>query len=103
DDVRTAGGESSAGAVTAVPLTLTPQESGTTALIQAVSVVSEQVVWASGHEGTYLRTTDGGRTWHAAKVPGADTLQFRDIHAVDENTAYLLSAGPGELSRIYKT
>ena len=36
-------------------------------------------------------------------VPGADTLQFRDVHAVDAETAYLLSIGNGERSRIYKT
>ncbi|HEX6938871.1 MAG TPA: YCF48-related protein [Longimicrobiales bacterium] len=83
--------------------TLTPQESGTTALLQAVSAVSDRIVWVSGHRGTVLRTTDGGRSWQRLEVPGADSLEFRDIHAVDERTAYLLSAGPGELSRIYKT
>lgn len=80
-----------------------PQTSGTSALLQAVSVVSSNVVWVSGHQGTYARTTDGGATWHAAVVPGADSLQFRDVHAVDANTAYLMSSGDGELSRIYKT
>lgn len=80
-----------------------PQSSGTTALLQAVSVVDSQVVWVSGHQGTYARTTDGGATWHSAVVRGADSLQFRDVHAVDANTAYLMSAGDGELSRIYKT
>lgn len=83
--------------------TLTVQESGTTALLQAVSAVSERVVWVSGHRGTVLRTTDGGATWERLIVPDADTLQFRDIHAIDERTAYVLSAGPGPLSRIYKT
>ncbi|HEX7119770.1 MAG TPA: YCF48-related protein [Longimicrobiales bacterium] len=83
--------------------TLTPQQSGTTALLQAVSAVSDRIVWVSGHRGTVLRTTDGGRSWQRLEVPGADSLEFRDIHAVDERTAYLLSAGPGELSRIYKT
>jgi photosystem II stability/assembly factor-like uncharacterized protein len=68
-----------------------------------VSVVDEFVVWVSGLEGTYARTVDGGSTWIAAVVPGAESLQFRDIHAVDANTAYLLSAGLGEQSRIYKT
>lgn len=82
---------------------LTPQESGTTALLQAVSAVSERVVWVSGHRGTVLRTTDGGATWERLIVPDADSLQFRDIHAIDERTAYALSAGPGGLSRIYKT
>ncbi|HYJ80009.1 MAG TPA: hypothetical protein VEW03_10430 [Longimicrobiaceae bacterium] len=85
------------------PLLLTPQRSGTTALLQAVSPVSDRVAWASGHRGTYVRTTDGGATWTAGTVPGADSLEFRDVHAVDERTAYLLSAGNGELSRIYKT
>lgn len=81
----------------------TPQVSGTTALLQAVSVVDSEVVWVSGHRGTYVRTTDGGATWHAGVVPGADSLQFRDVHAVSADTAFLMSAGNGELSRIYKT
>ncbi len=37
------------------------------------------------------------------KVPDADKLDFRDIEAFDENTAYILSIGDGENSRIYKT
>ncbi len=36
-------------------------------------------------------------------VPGSEKLDFRDIDAVDDKTAYVLSIGPGELSRIYKT
>jgi photosystem II stability/assembly factor-like uncharacterized protein len=36
-------------------------------------------------------------------VPGAETLQFRDVHAVSERVAYLLSAGEGANNRIYKT
>jgi photosystem II stability/assembly factor-like uncharacterized protein len=82
---------------------LTPQSSGTTVLLQAVSPVSGTVVWVSGHGGTVAITTDGGASWHARVVPGADTLQFRDVHGIDRSTAYLLSAGPGEMSRIYKT
>ena len=61
------------------------------------------VAWASGSNGTYARTTDGGATWQAAVVPGAAQLDFRDVQAVDANTAFLLSIGPGEASKIYKT
>ncbi|HXE58855.1 MAG TPA: hypothetical protein VNK43_12710 [Gemmatimonadales bacterium] len=82
---------------------LTPQTSGTTALLQAVSAVDERVVWIGGHRGTFARTVDGGARWGAGRVPGADTLQFRDVHAVSADVAYLMSAGSGELSRIYKT
>lgn len=83
--------------------TLTPQHSGTQSLLQAVSPVSEQVVWVSGHRGTYVRTTDGGATWTPGVVPGADSLQFRDVHGVSADIAYMLAAGPGDRSRIYKT
>jgi photosystem II stability/assembly factor-like uncharacterized protein len=42
--------------------TLTPQTSGTTQLLIAVSPVDSRVVWASGAGGTYVVTTDGGNT-----------------------------------------
>ena len=79
------------------------QVSGTSVRLQAISAVDENVVWASGLQGTYVRTTDGGETWISSVVPGADSLQFRDVDAFDSLTAYLLAAGPGTLSRIYKT
>ncbi|HKU59650.1 MAG TPA: hypothetical protein VJQ44_00440 [Gemmatimonadales bacterium] len=83
--------------------TLTPQHSGTTSRLQAISPVSALIAWASGTGGTYAVTTDGGATWRAGVVPGADSLEFRDVQGVDARTAYLLSAGNGDLSRIYKT
>lgn len=79
------------------------QPGGTTASLRGVNAVNAKVVWASGTGGTYLQTTDGGATWRAAKVPGAETLDFRDVHAVDQRTAYLLSSGSGDKARIYKT
>ena len=36
-------------------------------------------------------------------MPDAEKLDFRDVEAFGETTAYLLSAGPGDASRIYKT
>ena len=86
-----------------VQLRLIEQDSGTRALLQAISPVDDQVVWVSGHGGTFLRTTDGGLNWSARGGPGGDTLQFRDVDAFDARTAYLMSAGPGPLSRIYRT
>ena len=79
------------------------QSSGTTALLQAVSPVNQRVVWASGHRATFVRTIDGGKTWQAGTVAGDDSLQFRDVHAFDGNTAVLMSAGTGARSRIYLT
>lgn len=73
------------------------------ASLRGLSVVNEKIVWASGTGGTFLRTTDGGKTWKVGKVPDAEKLDFRDVEAFDANTAYLLSIGEGENSRIYKT
>ena len=84
--------------------TLTPQNSGTTQGLIAVSPVNARVVWASGRGGTFLLTTDGGATWKAAVVPGAETLQFRDVQGVSEKVAYLQSIGSNPTDfRIYKT
>jgi photosystem II stability/assembly factor-like uncharacterized protein len=81
----------------------TAQVGGTKARLRGVCVVDSRVVWASGSQGSVLRTTDGGRTWQARLVPEGPDLDFRDIHAVDDRTAYALSIGDGEKSRIYKT
>lgn len=65
--------------------------------------MNDKVVWASGTRGTYIKTADGGATWQVAAVPGAEALDFRDVQAIDERTAYLLSIGTGNPSRVYKT
>ncbi len=80
-----------------------PQTSGVTATLRGVSAASDRVAWASGSGSTLLRTADGGITWTKLAPPSADRLDFRDIDAIDERTAYLLSIGSGTLSRIFKT
>jgi len=80
----------------------TMQTSGVNVRLRGVSAVSEREAWASGAASTVLRTVDGGTTWQKHKVTD-DALDFRDIDAVDAETAYTLSAGNGPASRIYKT
>src|SRR5262249_37995779 len=80
----------------------TIQSTGVTARLRGVSAVSPQVVWASGSASTVLRTADGGATWSKLTVT-KETLDFRDIDAIDAQTAYVLSIGNGAASRIYKT
>ena len=80
-----------------------PQKIATRAGFRGLSVVNEKTIWASGTDGTVIRTSDGGATWKVITVPGGEKLDFRDIEAFDENTAYILSIGNGDSSRIYKT
>lgn len=81
----------------------TPQKSNTTASLYGLSIVNAKVVWASGTGGTFVHTTDGGETWQVGTVPGGEKLDIRDVYAVDAKTAYLMSIGNGNESRIYKT
>ena len=80
----------------------TLQTSGVTARLRGVSAVNERVAWASGSGATVLRTSDGGATWKKLTVT-TEPLDFRDIDAIDPQTAYVLSIGKGAESRIYKT
>jgi len=84
--------------------TLTPQNSGTTNGLISVWPVNPQVVWACGRAGTFTVTTDGGQTWNAGVVPGAEALQFRDVQAFGASVGYLMSIGTNPTDfRIYKT
>jgi len=78
-------------------------ETGTDALLQAVSAVDGRTVWVSGHQGAVLLTRDGGETWEPRHAPGGDSLEFRDVHGFDARRAVILSAGEGGASRIYAT
>jgi len=80
----------------------TLQTSGVNARLRGVSAVNNRVAWASGSGSTVLRTEDGGAIWKKLTVT-SEALDFRDIDAIDEKTAYVLSIGNGAASRIYKT
>ena len=80
-----------------------PQHSGVEVRLRGISAVDGETAWASGRDGTVLRTRDGGRSWEKILVPGAGSLDFRDIEAFDGETAVVLAIGPGEASRVYRT
>ena len=60
-------------------------------------------IWASGSNGVILRSLDEGKTWKRLHIRGAEDLDFRGLKAFDDKTAYAMSSGEGEKSRIYKT
>jgi len=78
----------------------TEQESGTTESLRGVSAVDERTAWASGTNGIWARTTDGGATWTRGSVPDAGPRDFRDVEAFSEQSALLMAIGsPGEIWR----
>ncbi len=80
----------------------TIQTSGVNVRLRGVSAVSERVAWASGGAQLFCAPSMAGRRWQKLNVT-TDTLDFRDIDAVDAQTAYVLGVGNGPASRIYKT
>jgi hypothetical protein len=80
------------------------QDTHTTADLRGIVNVGGGVAWASGSDGTILRTEDAGFVWQlCAKPPNGEHLDFRAIQAFDNNTAIIMSIGKGDQSRLYKT
>ena len=65
--------------------------SGTKTSLRGLSVVSDNVVWASGSNGTVAKSIDGGNTWKWLTVKGFEKNDFRDIEAFDENIAIIMA------------
>lgn len=85
-----------------IPTRWLEQHPVTSESFRGLSAAGSNVVWASGTHGTFLWTADAGSHWHVGSVPGASSLDFRDVHAVSLDTAYVMAAGQ-DTARIYKT
>lgn len=80
------------------------EKSGSMAGLRGIHAVGGGVAWASGTNGTVLRTEDGGYEWQScAAPPDGAKLDFRGIWAWDDQTAIIMSSGTGDASRLYKT
>jgi photosystem II stability/assembly factor-like uncharacterized protein len=80
------------------------QTSNTTADLRGIHSIGNGVAWASGTNGTVLRTEDSGYVWQTCSIPpGAEHLDFRGIQAFNADTAIVMSSGKGDQSRLYKT
>lgn len=75
--------------------------SGTRTSLRGLCVVNDNIIWVSGSHGTVGKSSNAGRTWRWMKVPGYDSLEFRDIEAFDANNAVIMAVG--EPAYILKT
>ena len=79
------------------------QEVPLSASLRGLSAPDSATAWVSGTGGSYAFTRDGGERWQVGVVPGAEELDFRDVEAFSDGTVYLMSAGSGTASRIFKS
>lgn len=73
-------------------------KTGVDASLRVLSVVTEDVIWASGTKGTVVKSIDGGKTWMANTVQGMEQADFRTLYAFDERHAIIANVGsPGKI------
>lgn len=59
--------------------------------LRGLSVVNDNIIWASGSDGQIARSTDGGKNFSWITVKGYEKRDFRDIEAFDANTALIMA------------
>lgn len=72
---------------------LTISELPVTSSFRGLSVVDDNIVWASGTSGTICRSLDGGKTFHCLSVPGNESADFRSVYAFDSREAIIGNVG----------
>lgn len=59
--------------------------------LRGLCVVDDKTVWASGSNGTIIKSIDGGLTWQSIIVKGYEMRDFRDIEAFDTSIAIIMA------------
>ncbi len=76
------------------PPTLIPVEKTLENHLRGLYQVDDNIAWASGTKCSVIKTING-KDWTDVSVKDTANLDFRDIHAFNENEAVVLSAGNG--------
>src|SRR5579862_4520039 len=70
----------------------------------SVSTTNDQkILYATGSNGTILRSTDYAKSWTPLHIDNADTADFRGVQSFGADIAYVFSVGNDNKSHIYKT
>jgi hypothetical protein len=59
--------------------------------LRGLSVVNDNIIWASGSTGKVARSTDGGKKFEWITVKGYEQRDFRDVEAFDANAAVIMA------------
>jgi photosystem II stability/assembly factor-like uncharacterized protein len=76
-------------------------ESPTKSHLRGLDAAADGTIWASGIDGTVIRSIDTGARWDKFQIPNCDGIDFRDVEAFDKDFAVVMSSGNG--LRIYYT
>lgn len=70
----------------------TVQPSGTSGFLSGVSCVNAAAAWASGQNGTILRTTNGGASWAKLSSPLAAGTEATDVEFVSPTIGWVIGS-----------
>ncbi|MBV9963442.1 MAG: oxidoreductase [Parafilimonas sp.] len=59
--------------------------------LRGLSVMNDNIIWASGSDGQVARSINGGKDFEWITVKGYEQRDFRDIEAFDANTALIMA------------
>ncbi|MCA9125967.1 MAG: hypothetical protein KDB22_02740 [Planctomycetales bacterium] len=68
-------------------------DTGSTASLRGLCATDDQVLWSCGANGVVVRSRDGGKHWQKCGPLQFQSLEFRSIHAWDQDNACIASAG----------
>ncbi|WP_297512928.1 YCF48-related protein [uncultured Caulobacter sp.] len=69
--------------------------------LRGLSPTGGKTYWASGSKGWIIRGKDERQD--AMRIVGAEGLDFRGLHALDDHHVLAMSAGPGGASQLWRT
>lgn len=69
--------------------------------LRGLSPTGGKSYWASGSKGWLIRGHDERQD--AMRIVGAEKLDFRGLHAFDDNHLLAMSAGPADASQLWRT
>lgn len=80
------------------------EDSGSQSSLRGIHNAGPGVAWASGANGTVLRSEDDGYLWQQpARPDDSAKLDFRGVWAWGADRAILMSSGSGAVSRLFRT
>jgi len=69
---------------------------------RGLHLLDSNTIWISGTNGVVIYSFNGGATWKIDSIFQAKGLDFRDVHALNDSTALVLTAGsPGLIFRTF--
>jgi photosystem II stability/assembly factor-like uncharacterized protein len=69
--------------------------------LRGLSATGGKTWWASGSKGWIIRGRDERQD--PMRIVGAEDLDFRGLHAFDDDHVLAMSAGPGQASQLWRT